>query len=713
MRVIHEIQSQQSLFNHHYPILLNTMNDSPKGRRQLLVVHDGELFLRSLDTPSTTTTAFRLLAGSLHYFRIPPAYWEDRIIKCKQLGCNTVETYVAWNIHEPEENQWTFEGFADLVQFITLVQKHNLFMIVRYSPYICAEWDNGGMPYWLLRDKNVRLRTRDPKFWSYCQRFYRVITEKLRPYFSTAAQDGGPIIAGQLENEYGCTQNDSQYLQQHYHFLTEELKVDIPLLNGVWAEERFLNAGHCEGTITALNFNNEAKQKFEWLKEQIPQAPRICTEFWCGWFSAWGGHRYKPRESPEVVAERFEELLEAKAHAILYLFHGGTNFGMRNGSNIRADYCQWTITSYDYEAPLNESGQITEYYERLQKVANKHGFATDYKYCAQRQSTGANSFVVENSDAVTQCTQSITIKNKRLHVQQFPLPVPPPISYPTIQITEQAYLLEQIEFIGSDSTIACPYPLTMEECHQDYGYLLYRTHITGPSVPVDSAEEGGTDTLTINELRDRAHIYLDGTYLETLERTAGRCVIQTQKKFQVPKEGLQLDILVENQGRCNFPPFSQDHKGITENVFLGDCFVLSNWEHYPIWFSKKQLENIEWSPIIAEDQIDDAITRTTTNNKTNKPTFYKAHWDLSAYSVQPFLRDTYIRLPQFHKGVVIINGFNLGRYWNIGPQLSLYCPAPLLVAGMNEIIIFDEEGGVGQDGSGLEIEFIDHLVMKT
>jgi beta-galactosidase len=248
----------------------------------------------------------------------------------------------------------------------------------------------------------------------------------------------------------------------------------------------------------------------------------------------------------------------------------------------------------------------------------------------------------------------------------------------------------------------------MEECHQDYGYLLYRTHITGPSIDSD---EG--DTLTINELRDRAHIYLDGTYLETLERTAGRCVIQTQKRFQVPKEAVSLDILVENQGRCNFPPFSQDYKGITENVFLGDCFVLSNWEHYPIKFSKKQLENLEWSSIIAKDPICHS-TRTTTNNRTNRPTFYKAQWDLSAYAAEPFLRDTYIHLPQFHKGVVIVNGFNLGRYWNIGPQLSLYCPAPFLVAGMNEIIIFDEEGvAVLEDGRGLEIEFIDHLVMKT
>jgi beta-galactosidase len=615
---------------------------------QQLTIHDGDLFLETTNGESATVTPFRLLAGALHYFRIPPTYWEDRIVKCQQMGCNTIETYVAWNVHQPQRDQWTFEGWADLVGFVRLVQKHGMYMIVRISPYICAEWDNGGIPYWLLEDRNVRLRSRDPVFWKAAQQFYDCIVSKLRPFFSTR---GGHILAGQLENEYGCTNNDSEYLEQHYRYLREELKVDIPLFNGIWAEERFLRAGKCEGTIVALNFNDQAKQRLDWLQENTSsKVPRICTEFWVGWFAAWGGFRYKPKKTPEVIAHRLEELLEAKGHAILYLFHGGTNFGMRNGSNIRTDYCQFTITSYDYEAPLDEAGQITPYYEALQKVLIKHGFVA--------------------GDVETDFT-----------------PVPPPVAYPSIQVIEKADLLEQLSTNYFQSAmIRSPYPLTMEECHQDYGYLLYKTHVTGPTPP---STDGGGDQLSINELRDRAHVFIDGKYLETLERSTGRCVAQTKESFQVPREGCPLEILVENQGRANFPPFTQDYKGITENVFLGDCFVLSNWEHYSLDFSREQIQALEWSAI------------DTDNRMEHHPCFCRAQWDL----VGP-LRDTYIRLSQWEKGVVLVNGFNIGRYWAKGPQLSLYCPAPLLVEGTNEIIIFEEER------AGTYIDFVDHLISE-
>jgi beta-galactosidase len=164
----------------------------------------GELFLQTTrrevdsDVLTTTTEPFRLLAGAMHYFRIPPAYWEDRILKCRRMGCNTIETYVAWNVHEPEPNQWTFEGYADIVRFVKLVQKHGLYMIVRVSPYICAEWDNGGIPYWLLKDRNVRLRSRHPTFQNAAKNFYHMVISKLKPFFAT---NGGHILAGQLENE--------------------------------------------------------------------------------------------------------------------------------------------------------------------------------------------------------------------------------------------------------------------------------------------------------------------------------------------------------------------------------------------------------------------------------------------------------------------------------------------------------------------------------
>ena len=230
----------------------------------------------------------------MHYFRIHPDYWEDRLLKLKQMGCNTIETYVAWNLHEPQEGQWCFEGFTDLERFIQLTIKHDLHLIVRFSPYICTEWENGGIPSWLLKDRNVRLRSRHPRFMAACRAYYDRIIALLKPYFST---NGGNIIATQVENEYGCTQNDQQYLQEHVNYMISQ-GVDIPIMNCTWAGERHIRAAMLDGTILTLNFRDGAENKFQRLEELVPGSPRICSEFWTGWFSAWNRKRRKMPADP-------------------------------------------------------------------------------------------------------------------------------------------------------------------------------------------------------------------------------------------------------------------------------------------------------------------------------------------------------------------------------------------------------------------------------
>ncbi|MBP1996846.1 glycoside hydrolase family 35 protein [Paenibacillus eucommiae] len=550
----------------------------------------------------------QLVSGAIHYFRIVPEYWRDRLVKLKACGFNTVETYVAWNIHEPEEGSFCFEGMADLVRFIETAAEVGLYVIVRPSPYICAEWEFGGLPAWLLRYPDLRLRCLDPLFLTKVDAYYDVLIPKLTPLLST---NGGPVIALQIENEYGSYGNDNLYLE-HLRQGMISRGIDVLLFTSDGASDSCLQGGTLPDVFATVNFGTDPEGSFRKLKEYRPNEPLMCAELWNGGFDHWM-KPHSTRDTEEVV-EICEQIWGAGASVNFYMFHGGTNFGFYNGANHGAGaeaVYEPTVTSYDYDCPISESGEVTPKYHAVRNVLAKF---MDIGDC------------------------------------QLPEPIPTQ-SYGAIRVTEKVSLMESLGTLSSPVVYPCPEP--MEKLGQKYGFILYSTTVSGPRM----GEE-----LHLQEVHDRALVFLDGEFIGTVERWN-----PAPLKVDIPVGGAKLDILVENMGRINFGPYLKDYKGITEGVRLGYQYLFG-WTIYPLPLDS--LNSLKFKPI-------------DKTGKSNEPNFYKATFEVETAA------DTFIRLDGWTKGNVWINGFHLGRYWNRGPQKTLYLPAPLLREGTNEIIIFE------------------------
>ncbi|WP_054955549.1 glycoside hydrolase family 35 protein [Paenibacillus dakarensis] len=551
----------------------------------------------------------QIISGAIHYFRVVPEYWEDRLLKLKACGFNTVETYLPWNLHEPEEGEFCFDGLADVEGFVRVAEKVGLHVILRPSPYICAEWEFGGLPAWLLRYPDMKVRCMDKLYLEKVDRYYDELIPRLVPLLSS---NGGPVIAVQIENEYGSYGNDHQYL----NYLKEGLirrGVNVMLFTSDGPEDGMLQGGMVSDVLATVNFGSNPRVAFEKLREYRPDEPLMCMEFWNGWFDHW----LKPHHTrdAEDVAEVFNEMLQAGASVNFYMFHGGTNFGFYNGANNQ-DIYEPTISSYDYDSPLSECGDATA---KLQAV---RGIIAKYKG-------------IDESE-----------------LPEMPAPLPKK-SYGIITLTGEADLLDQLDLISAPVKHAAPVP--MEKLGQNYGFIVYSTHISGPRT-------GGS--LFIQEVRDRAQVYLDGIYQGTVERWNPQSLL-----LQIPKGGARLDIVVENMGRVNYGPKLWDPKGITEGVRLNNQFLF-DWTIYPLPLK-------DTLGLTFNDIVDKATAR------NDRPKFYKGEFQAEE------LADTFVRLDGWGKGVVWINGFNLGRYWDQGPQRTLYLPAPLLKKGRNEVIILE------------------------
>ncbi len=574
---------------------------------------------------------FRVISGSIHYFRVVPEYWRDRLEKLKAMGCNTVETYIAWNVHEPRKGVFDFDGRYDLVKFVRTAEELGLYVILRPSPYICAEWEFGGLPAWLMAEDGMRLRACHEPFLKHVREYYDRLFPLITPLQIT---EGGPVILMQVENEYGYYGDDTHYMEVMRDMMLER-GVTVPLITSDGPFEEALSCGCLDGIHPTGNFGSRTKERFAVLSPYAKGGPLMCAEFWVGWFDHWGngGHMHGNPESPQDL----DDMLDM-GHVNIYMFEGGTNFGFMNGSNYY-DELTPDVTSYDYDALLTEAGDFTEKYYKFQKVISKYAPVPKVEFTTKIQKK----------------------------------------AYGKLTAVSQTGLLQNLDNLSEPITDS--FPVCMEKCGQSYGYILYHSTLR---------HEQNIERIRLWGANDRANIFVDNRRVVNLydreldgeyDVLSGK--VQKAQDANAPSaEGepmaknepvtfapnAPIDILMENMGRVNFGPLMErQRKGIAECVQING-HIHYNWAMYPL-----PLDNV--------DKLD--FDRDWTEGL---PSFYRF-----AFAVEE-AGDTFLELDGWGKGCVFLNGFNLGRYWEIGPQRRLYIPAPLLRQGENEIIVFETEG---------------------
>ena len=467
--------------------------------------------MQAANKPGTFTTGdktfllngqpFIVKAAEVHYPRIPRPYWEHRIQMCKALGMNAVCIYIFWNIHEQQEGQFDFTGNNDVAEFCRLAQKNGLYVIVRPGPYVCAEWEMGGLPWWLLKKKDIRLRERDPYFMERVKIFEEKVGEQLKPL---TIQNGGPIIMIQVENEYGSYGEDKPYVSEIRDCLRGIYGKELSLFQCDWSSN-FEKNGLDDLTWT-MNFGTGANidQQFRRLGELRPNAPKMCSEFWSGWFDKWGA-RHETRPAKDMV-DGMDEMLSKGISFSLYMTHGGTSFGHWAGANSPGFAPD--VTSYDYDAPINEYGQATPKFWELRKMMQKYS-------------------------------------DKKLpNVPKAPMPI----------VTVPKFELKEFAPFYNEHLIPRVNPQTFEEMDLGWGMTYYVTVL--PEIPVQSM-------LTL-EAHDYAQVFIDDVYIGKIDR------VKNEKSLSLPpvKKGHKLAILVEAMGRINFGRAIKDFKGIVGDVVI-------------------------------------------------------------------------------------------------------------------------------------------------
>ncbi|WP_394839128.1 beta-galactosidase [Pendulispora rubella] len=553
---------------------------------------------------------FQIIGGAIHYFRIHPDQWLDRLQRLRAMGLNTIETYVAWNFHQPTPGDADFTGWRDLGRFIRLAGSLGLKVVVRPGPYICAEWDFGGLPAWLLANSKIQLRCSDPEYEKALDQWFDKLLPHLAPLQWGA---GGPIIAVQIENEYGSFGNDQTHLK-HIEGVLRRHGIDSLLFCSNGTYDWMLRGGNLPGVLATANFSGDPTGDFEALRKFQPNGPLWCTEYWDGWFDHWGeGHH---RTDPTETAAMVDKMLAMGASVNLYMAAGSSNFGFWAGANYDGHY-QSTITSYDYDSPVGEAGELTQKFTKLREVIGKYApLPTD------------------------------------------PLPeLPPRLAAQTVAVRSAATLFGALDRLGHAVHRGAPVP--MEQLGQAYGMIHYRTRIQGPRTKA---------TLTIQGLADWALVYLDGKFVGRLDRNTPKVGVD----IAVPGEASQLDLLVDCHGRINFGSNNRDPKGINGNVLLG-AQALFGWDIWPLPLDN--LDPLQFGAIPAS---------------FTGPTFYRTSLSI------PRPADGFLAFPNWKKGMVWLNGFLLGRYWDRGPQRRLYAPAPLWKAGRNDVVLLELHGAGSQ-----------------
>ena len=560
----------------------------------------------------------KLISGAVHYFRNMPDTWEDIFMKMKAMGCNCVETYCAWNMHEKVPGEYDFTGNLNIAKYIETAQKVGLMVIVRPGPYICAEWEFGGLPWWIQADEDMEIRCMNKKYIERFDLYLDRLCAEIKPYLTT---NGGSVIMVQCENEYGYYGDDKDYLNYLKQGFIDR-GIDVPLFTSDGTSKSDLLDGTIEGCLPTLNFGSRVEENFKAHDELFPDTPKMCMEMWNGWFDAWGDDKHHTT-SAQDYAKVVDDML-TRGSLNMYMFIGGTNFGFTSGANHYERFAP-DVTSYDYDAMLTECGDITPKYMAVREVIKKHIGEDLPEIPANREKKAYGKFKLTESEG----------------------------------------------FFSALSELATPVhadvPRCMEKYGNGYGFIAYRTVLNRDYEDV---------VLSFERIGDRAQIYINDNLVDIL-------YINDRLETKISaKAGDVLTVLCENMGRTNFGPKMMFKKGIAGRCLL-DKRIHFNWDVYTL-------------PMNNLDKL--SFDGKAFNEKS---AFYRGYFNIE----NP--KDTFLKLPNFTKGFVVINGFNLGRYWEIGPQQTLYVPASVLKDGKNEIIVFESDGLKGD----AEIEFVDTPIL--
>ena len=544
---------------------------------------------------------FRYVSGSFHYFRQQPEYWEDNIKKMATGGLNAVQTYVAWNLHEPRKGEYNFDGIADIEKFLDICQKYGMYVILRPGPFICAEWDFGGLPSWLLAEDISILRSSDEVYLKHVDDWFNVLFKKLKKYMY---HNGGNIIMVQVENEYGAYYSCDQVYLKHLCDLTRNLLGQETVLFTTDQPYHFMvkcGAIPSEALITIdFGTGTDPAEVFPLQRKWNNGAgPYVNSEYYPGWLDHWMEEHHTV--SSDDVALYLDKMLALGGNVNFYMYYGGTNFFYYNGANGDRFSYQADPTSYDYDAPLSEAGDMT------------------YKWSAVRD------VIAKYMDIAVYDVQNTTKK-----------------SYGKVSFTQGVAFYDTLDTITT-ITKQSDAPLNFEDLGTDYGFVLYSSKLTRKGY------------LSLVNVRDRASIYLNKQHISTMFRS---------HEQMVHVDTGDLDILVENCGRINYGFDFVDRKGLPAGVKI-DFIEQKDWTNRAI-------------PLMTPDGI-----KFTNSLPTGQPAFYRATFNVDEPA------DTYFNPTGLSKGIAFINGYHIGRYWTIGPQLTLYVPAPLLKKGENELIVFE------------------------
>lgn len=548
---------------------------------------------------------FRIISGEIHPARIPKEYWRHRIQMAKAMGCNTIAAYIFWNYHETIPGVFNFSsGNKDIALFLKICKEEKMWVLLRPGPYVCAEWDLGGIPSYLLKIPDIKLRCMDPRYMKAVEGYINNFSKIVKPQMLS---NGGNILMVQIENEYGSYGNDKVYMEA-LRKLWIKNGINGPFYTSDGPTPFMLDAGTLEGAAIGLD-SGDSPEAFAQAAKHNPNVPSFSGETYPGWLTHWGEKWARP--DTNGLKKEIEYLLKSNKSFNFYVIHGGTNFGFTAGANgFNPTQYQPDLTSYDYDAPIDEQGRPTPKYFMLRNLIAQH---VNYK------------------------------------LPEIPAPVPV-INIPATELKPVNSLWNNLP-----PPILSPQPKPMEAFDQNQGLMIYRTKLIGHK----------SGTLTIWEPHDYALVFLNGKFIDTVYRDGGNWTVK------LPASDIKdpvLEILVEGMGHINFAQFMIDRKGITDRVTLNGM-TLMNWEIFPLPMSADFVKKAS-SPVngfVAEKE-GNFFAATFTLNETG---------------------DSFIDMSRFKKGMVYVNGHNLGRYWYIGPQQRLYCPASFLKKGINEIVVFD------------------------